>query len=76
VASAPEIQASIISLPRDHVVVLRAALSGFDVDELAALAGVPREGVLPLLQVAVAKLAHALADASAAVPSGRPRPSG
>jgi hypothetical protein len=71
----PEIQTSIAGLPRDHVVVLRAALSGFDVDELAALAGVPAEGVVPLLQVAVAKLAHALAEPVAGPgPADHPRP--
>jgi DNA-directed RNA polymerase specialized sigma24 family protein len=79
VAPPPEIQTSIGGLPRDHVVVLRAALSGFDVEELAALAGVPTEAVVPLLQVAVAKLGHALADTGAgggARAAGPPPPSG
>lgn len=58
----PDLQTALATLPRDHVLVLRGALSGFDVAALAALVTVPVEGVVPLLQVAVAKLDRALRD--------------
>lgn len=69
----PDLQAALATLPRDHVLVLRGALSGFDVVDLAALVTVPVEGVVPLLQVAVAKLDRALGDL-AHPPKGRPAP--
>lgn len=53
------------SLPRDHLVVLRGAMAGFGAPELAVLADVPVEAVMPLLRLAAAKLATALAEATA-----------
>lgn len=50
------------SLPRVHLLALRAALVGFDDAQLAALVGVPAESVRPLLRVAAAKLGRALAE--------------
>jgi hypothetical protein len=61
VAGPDDLQTTLHALPNDHLLVLRAALAGFDVDAVAALAGVPPEAVIPALQVAVAKLAHVLA---------------
>ncbi len=55
------------SLPRDHLVVLRGAIAGFGATELAVLADVPVEAVMPLLRLATAKLATALAEATAPV---------
>ena len=52
------------SLPRDHLVVLRGAMAGFGTGELATLAGVPAEAVVPLLRLATAKLATVLAEAA------------
>ena len=60
-ASAPVLPAVIDSLPRDHLVALRAILSGGRADEVAVLAGVPVEALVPLLRVATAKLDRALA---------------
>lgn len=56
-----DVQAAVRSLPRTHILVLRAVLAGFDEAELAALTGVPPESVRPLLRVAVAKLGTSLA---------------
>jgi hypothetical protein len=56
-----DVQGVVRSLPRTHILVLRAALAGFDEAELATLTGVPRESVRPLLRVAVAKLGTSLA---------------
>ena len=64
----PTIQDLLAELPAHHVAVLRGALSGFDADQLATLADVPVEAVLPMMRVAVAKLAHRLDDAA---PDGR-----
>jgi DNA-directed RNA polymerase specialized sigma24 family protein len=58
--SGGDVQEAVQSLPRVHLLVLRAALAGFGEAELAALVGVPRESVWPLMQVAVAKLGSAL----------------
>lgn len=66
-----DLSSVLASLPRDHLVVLRGAMAGFDVEELAVLADVPVEAVMPLLRLATAKLATALAEATA--PTG-PRP--
>jgi DNA-directed RNA polymerase specialized sigma24 family protein len=65
-----DLAAVLASLPRDHLVVLRGAMAGFDAAELAVLADVPVEAVMPLLRLATAKLATALAEAAA--PDGRP----
>ena len=71
VARPPVDLASVLgALPRDHLVVLRGALAGFDVEELAVLAAVPVEAVVPLLRLATAKLATALAEAT--TPTDRP----
>lgn len=55
-------QSAVRSLPRVHVLLLRAALVGFDEAQLAALADVPPESVRPLLRVAAAKLGRCLAE--------------
>lgn len=65
-----DLPAVIDSLPRDHVVVLRGALAGFAAEDLARLAGVPTEALLPLLRLAAVKLDRALAEAARAGPSG------
>ena len=57
-----DVQDAMGSLPRVHLLVLRAALVGFDDAQLAALVGVPPESVRPLLRVAAAKLGRALAE--------------
>lgn len=57
-----DVQHALDSLPRVHLLVLRAALVGFDDVQLAALVGVPPESVRPLLRVAAAKLGRALAS--------------
>jgi DNA-directed RNA polymerase specialized sigma24 family protein len=57
-----EVQDAMGSLPRVHLLVLRAALVGFDEAQLASLVGVPPESVRPLLRVAAAKLGRALAE--------------
>ncbi|MGI8936700.1 MAG: hypothetical protein ACR2JF_00540 [Iamia sp.] len=67
---APDFRAVIESLPRDHLALLRAALAGAPVADLAAQTGVPLEAVLPLLRVATAKLERALADATDGVVPG------
>jgi DNA-directed RNA polymerase specialized sigma24 family protein len=56
-----DVQDAVGSLPRAHLLALRAALVGFDDAQLAALVGVPPESVRPLLRVATAKLGRALA---------------
>lgn len=58
----PDVQAAVTSLPHTHLLVLRAALVGFDEVALAALVGIPRESVRPLLRVAAAKLGSCLAE--------------
>ena len=55
-------QDAVTSLPRVHLLVLRAALVGFDEGAVAALVGIPRESVRPLLRVAAAKLGTCLAE--------------
>lgn len=50
------------TLPPAYLTALQRALGGAEEDELAALMDVPVEAVPPLLRVAVAKLATALAD--------------
>jgi DNA-directed RNA polymerase specialized sigma24 family protein len=57
-----DLAAVLASLPRDHLVVLRGAMAGFAAPELAVLAGVPVEAVVPLLRLATAKLVTALAE--------------
>lgn len=57
-----DVQGAVRSLPRAHLLLLRAALIGFDEAELASLIGVPRESVRPLLRVATAKLGSSLAE--------------
>lgn len=61
----PDVQDAVRSLPQAHLLLLRAALVGFGDEDLAALAGVPREAVRPLLRVATAKLGACLAPPSA-----------
>jgi DNA-directed RNA polymerase specialized sigma24 family protein len=56
-----DVQDAMGSLPHVYLLVLRAALVGFDDAQLAALVGVPPESVRPLLRVAAAKLGRALA---------------
>lgn len=68
----PDLRAVVESLPRDHLALLRAALAGAPVTDLAAQAGVPLEAVLPLLRVATAKLERALAVATDGVVTGSP----
>lgn len=63
-----DLDALVASLPHDHLVVLRGALAGFGARELAVLADVPVEALVPLLRLATAKLAAALADAAGAAP--------
>lgn len=48
-------------LPPEHLALLRGVLCGFDSRRIATLVGVPPEAVLSLVQIAVAKLATALA---------------
>jgi DNA-directed RNA polymerase specialized sigma24 family protein len=57
-------QARLRRLPERHLAALRAALSGFDDAELAALLEIPPESVRPTLRLAAAKLAAALAPPS------------
>jgi hypothetical protein len=57
-----DVQGAVRSLPRAHLLLLRAALIGFDEQQLAALAGVPQESVRPLLRIAAAKLGNSLAE--------------
>jgi DNA-directed RNA polymerase specialized sigma24 family protein len=57
-----DIQGAVRSLPRAHLLLLRAALVGFEEAELAALIDVPQESVRPLLRIAAAKLTTCLAD--------------
>ncbi len=64
----------VASLPHDHLLVLRGALAGFDAHQLATLADVPVEALVPLLRLATAKLATALADAVDAPPPAPPPP--
>jgi len=58
----PDVQDAVTSLPRVHLLALRAALVGFDEVALAALVGIPQESVRPLLRVAAAKLGSCLAE--------------
>lgn len=60
-------------LPPEHLALLRGVLCGFDSTRLAALAGVPPEAVLSLVQVAVAKLASAIRPATDAGREARRR---
>lgn len=50
------------ALPKAHAALLRGALAGFGDEELAALLGVPRESVRPMLRLAAAKLISLLAE--------------
>jgi DNA-directed RNA polymerase specialized sigma24 family protein len=54
-------QAGLRRIPDRHLAALRAALSGFDDTEIAALLGIPAESVRPTLRLAAAKLLAALA---------------
>jgi DNA-directed RNA polymerase specialized sigma24 family protein len=53
-------QSRLRRLPERHLAALRAALSGFDDTEIAALLEIPAESVRPTLRLAAAKLAAAL----------------
>jgi DNA-directed RNA polymerase specialized sigma24 family protein len=57
-----DVQEALSALPRPYVLILRGALSGFDDNELATLAGVPPEAVRTMVRLAAAKLASALAE--------------
>jgi DNA-directed RNA polymerase specialized sigma24 family protein len=57
-----DVQDAVTSLPRVHLLLLRAALVGFNDAELAVLVGIPPESVRPLLRVATAKLGSCLAE--------------
>lgn len=57
-----DLEAALTMLPRDHLSMLRGALSGRTLDELAAEAGVPAEAVVPMLRVGIAKLDRSLAE--------------
>jgi DNA-directed RNA polymerase specialized sigma24 family protein len=54
-------QARLHRLPDRHLAALRAALSGFDEDEIATLLGIPAESVRPTLRLAATKLVAVLA---------------
>lgn len=69
--SPPDLPGVIESLPRDHLVALRAALAGGRAEEVAVLAGVPVEALVPLLRVAAAKLDHALEGCAPPVSGAR-----
>jgi DNA-directed RNA polymerase specialized sigma24 family protein len=55
-------QSRLHDLPERHLAVLRAALSGFDDPEIAALLEIPVESVRPTLRLAAAKLVAVLAS--------------
>jgi DNA-directed RNA polymerase specialized sigma24 family protein len=57
-----EIQAQLGRLPPRHLAVLRAALVGFDEQDIARLLDIPVESVPTILRVAAAKLTNLLAD--------------
>lgn len=57
-----EIQAQLGRLPPGHLAVLRAALVGFDEEDIARLLDIPVESVSTTLRVAAAKLTNLLAD--------------
>ena len=57
-----EIQAQLGRLPPGHLAVLRAALVGFDEEDIARLLDIPVESVPTTLRVAAAKLTNLLAD--------------
>jgi DNA-directed RNA polymerase specialized sigma24 family protein len=59
---AVDVEQAVRSLPRAHLLLLRAALIGFNDQELAVLVGVPPESVRPLLRIAAAKLGSSLAE--------------
>lgn len=63
VMSAPpgDAQGRLRRLPDRHLVVLRAALAGFQDAEIAVLLGIPVESVRPTLRLAAAKLVAVLA---------------
>jgi len=50
------------TVPTAHIAGLRAALAGFDDEQLALLLSVPVESVRPTLSLAAAKVASALRD--------------
>jgi DNA-directed RNA polymerase specialized sigma24 family protein len=54
------LQARLGRLPRQQFAGLRAALAGFDDDEIALLLAVPVESVRPTLRLAASKLEAAL----------------
>lgn len=75
-SSAVDLPSVLASLPQDHLVLLRAAVAGFGTHDIASLAGVPAEAVVPLLRLATAKLATALAEAGASGAAEDPVASG
>jgi DNA-directed RNA polymerase specialized sigma24 family protein len=56
-----EIQAQLERLPPRHLALLRAALAGFDEEDIARLLDIPVESVPTTVRVAAAKLANLLA---------------
>jgi DNA-directed RNA polymerase specialized sigma24 family protein len=55
-----DVQFRLEALPRRQYVGLRAALAGFDDDEIATLLSIPVEAVRPTLRLAASKLVAAL----------------
>jgi len=64
-----ELQSHLGRLPDRHLAALRAAMSGFGDDDIAALLAIPVEAVPTTLRLAAAKLVTAL-SASPASPRG------
>lgn len=59
-AAQRDVQYRLEALPRRQYVGLRAALAGFDDDEIATLLSIPVEAVRPTLRLAASKLVAAL----------------
>lgn len=59
-AAQGDVQVRLEALPRRQYVGLRAALAGFDDDEIATLLSIPVEAVRPTLRLAASKLVAAL----------------
>ena len=55
-----DVQRRLASLPRRQFAGLRAALAGFDDEDIAVLLAVPVEAVRPTLRLAASKLVAAL----------------
>lgn len=59
-AAQRDVQCRLGALPRRQYVGLRAALAGFDDEEIATLLSIPVEAVRPTLRLAASKLVAAL----------------